>query len=145
MELLEEYFLPWIASNIIAILFLVASIRKPRLARFLFVLLFSWACWLNYTTSNNNPSDYLNYSSFTPFTFYRNFIDGWFKEHIISMVTLISFGQALIAIGMLLKDWLVRIACIGAIIFFLAISPLRVLKACGVIPRYEAIIFCGTL
>ena len=126
MDLLKEYFTPWIVSNSIAILFLVASIRKPKLARFLFVLLFSWACWLNYTTSHNNPNDYLLYSSFTPFTIYKEFIDGWFKENITSMVTFISFGQVLIAFGMILKGWCVRIAGIGAMIFFLAISPLGI-------------------
>jgi hypothetical protein len=126
MELLKEYFTPWIASNIIAILFLVAAIRKPKLARFLFVLLFSWACWLNYTTAHSNPDDYLNYAAFTPFAGYADFINGWFKEYITWFVTLISIGQGLIAIGMLLKGWLVRLAGIGAIVFFLAISPLGI-------------------
>lgn len=126
MELLKEYFIPWIASNSIAILFLVAAFRKPKLARLLFVLLFSWACWINYTIAHANPDDYLNYAALTPFNLYSNFINGWFKEHIILMVTLISFGQGLIAIGMMLKGWLVQLACIGAIIFFLAIMPLGI-------------------
>jgi len=126
MELLNEHLTPWIISNCIAIFILVTSIRKPRLARLLFVMLFFWASWLNYTTSHNNPNDYLNYSSLTPFTLYKNFINGWFKEHIMLMVTYISFGQAFIAIGMILKGWLVRFVSIGAIIFFLAISPLGI-------------------
>ena len=126
MELLKEYLIPWIASNSIAIVFLVAAIKNPKLARLLFALLFAWACWLNYTTALNNPDDYLNYAEFTPFSLYHDFINGWFKEHITTMVTLISFGQGLLAIGMLLKGWLVRLACIGAIVFLLAISPLGI-------------------
>lgn len=126
MELLKEYLFPWIATNSIALLILVAAIRKPKLARLLFALLFTWACWLNYTTAHNNPEDYLNYAALTPFVVYRDFINAWFKEHISLMVTLISFGQGLMAIGMLLKGWVVRLAGLGAIVFFLAISPLGI-------------------
>jgi hypothetical protein len=126
MELLKTYFTPWILSNSIAILFLIAAIKKPKLARLLFALLFAWACWLNYTTARYNPEEYLNYAVLTPFDLYSDFIKGWFKEHITIMVTLISFGQGLIALGMLLKGWLVRLACYGAIIFFLAIIPLGI-------------------
>ncbi len=42
------------------------------------------------------------------------------------MVTFISFGQGLIAIGMMLKGWIVRLACLGAIVFLLAIAPLGI-------------------
>ena len=126
MELLKEYFTPWILSNVVGILILVSAIRKPRLARLLFVLLFSWACWINYTTAHDSPTDYLNYASLTPFATYESFINGWFENNIVSMVTFISIGQALIAIGMLLKGLIFRIACFGAIIFFIAISPLGI-------------------
>ena len=126
MELFKEYLIPWIATNIIAILILVAAFKKPKLARLLFVLLFGWACWINYTTARLDPYDYLNYAAFTPVGFYHDFITGWFEEHITSMVTLIAVGQGLIALGMLLKGWLVRIAGIGAIIFLLAIAPLGI-------------------
>ncbi|MCP4975848.1 MAG: hypothetical protein GY931_06770 [Maribacter sp.] len=126
MELLKEYFVPWLLSNSIAILILVAAIRKTKLARLLFALLFGWACWINYTTAHYNPEEYLNYAVLTPFDLYRDFIKGWFKEHIIIMVTIIAFGQGLIALGMLLKGWMVRLACFGAIVFFLAITPLGI-------------------
>ncbi len=126
MELLKEYMIPWLASNCIAILFLVAAIRKPKLARLLFVLLFTWACWLNYTTAHNDPEEYLNYAALTPLDLYRDFINGWFKENISLLVTLISFGQGLIAMGMLLKGWAVRLAGLSAIVFFLAIAPLGI-------------------
>ena len=126
MDLFGEYFVPWILSNSIAILFLVAAIKKPKLARLLFALLFIWACWLNYTTAHKTPDEYLNYASLTPFNPYYDFITGWFKLNIISMVTMISIGQGLLAIGLLLKGWTVRIACFGAIVFFLAIAPLGI-------------------
>ena len=126
MELLLEYLPQWIGSNVIAILILVAAIKKPKLARVLFVLLFAWACCINYTTVHNSPEAYLEYARLTPFDLMRNFINGWFTAHVTWMIMLISFGQGLIAIGMLLKGWFVRIAGIGAIIFLLAITPLGV-------------------
>ncbi|MBT8301171.1 MAG: hypothetical protein KJO63_07565 [Maribacter sp.] len=126
MELLKEFFVPWILSNGVAILFLLAAIKKTKLARLLFALLFGWACWLNLTTAQYYPEEYLNYAVLTPFEPYRDFINGWFKMNIIPMVTLIAIGQGLMALGMLLKGWLVRIACFGAIIFFLAIIPLGI-------------------
>ena len=123
MELLNEYFTPWIISNSVAISILICAILRPKLARLLFVLLFLWAFWLNYTTAQTSPNDYIEYAKFTPFHLYADFINGWFKSHIVSMVTYIAIGQGLIAIGMMLKGWMVRLACIGAILFFLAISP----------------------
>ena len=126
MEALQEYFVPWIISNLIAIVFLVVAYKKPKIARILFALLFGWACWINYTLAHQNPSDYLDYANLTPFNFLRDFINGWFKEHVTQMVTAISIGQGLIALGMLLKGWWVRLAGIGAIVFLVAIIPLGI-------------------
>jgi hypothetical protein len=126
MNALMEYLIPWSISNVLSIIILITAIRKPKLARFLFILLFIWASWLNYSIAHENPNDYLNYASLTPFGLYEDFINNWFKSHITLIVTLISFGQGLIAIGMLLKGWMVRFSCIGAIIFFLAIAPLGI-------------------
>ncbi len=128
MELLKEYFVLWVISNSVAILLLIIAIKKTKLARLLFAILFAWACWINYTTAHNNPDDYLEYASMTPFSLYVDFINSWFKENITTMVSLISFGQGLIAIGMILKGWFVRLACIGAIVFFFAITPLSLIS-----------------
>jgi hypothetical protein len=126
MELFKQYFVPWLISNIAAVVILLAALWKPKIARILFALLFGWACWMNYTTAHNNPADYLTYAAITPFGFYRDFINGWFSAHVTTMVTLISIGQGLIAIGMLSKGMLVQLACIGAIIFLMAIAPLGI-------------------
>lgn len=126
MDLLQEYWVPYTISNSIAIVLLLVAIWRPRLARFLFMLIFAWASWINYTTVHNNPEGYLDYASFTPFDSLKDFIMGWFQENITVMVTLISFGQGVIALGMLLKGWWVKLACVGVIIFLLAIAPLGV-------------------
>lgn len=125
MKGMETYFIPWIISNIAGLLILWAAVKKPKLARALFVLLFGWACGINFTTAQVNPEVYLNYASMST-DLYSDFILGWFKNHITSVITLIAIGQGLIAVGMLLRGWWVTWACIGAIIFLLSIAPLGV-------------------
>lgn len=119
------YLIGYIVSNIVGILFLWTAIKKPKLSRFMFVLLFGWASWMNYTTVHNKPEVYLEYADMS-FSWYSDFINGWFKDNITAMVTMISIGQGLIAVGMLLNGIWVRLACIGAIVFLVAIAPLGV-------------------
>jgi hypothetical protein len=115
-------------SNITGLLFLLIANKWPRITRILFALLFAWASWVNYTGSHQHPEVYMNYSE-RALPIYRNFINGWFKEHITIMVSSIAIGQLLIAIGMVLKGNWVTLACIGAIIFLLAIAPLGLYSA----------------
>ncbi|MDH4058516.1 MAG: hypothetical protein OEU76_07110 [Cyclobacteriaceae bacterium] len=125
MNYLEVYLVPYLISNLVALLILWAAWKKPTLARLLFALLFIWACAMNLFTALTNPSDYLAYANMAP-DWYKDFIEGWFADHITVMVTLIAIGQGAIAIGMLLlKPW-VQLACVGAILFLLGIAPLGV-------------------
>lgn len=126
MEALREFFAPWLVSNLVALLILAASIKKPRVARLLFALLFLWASSTNYHTAKTNPAAYLEYADLTPFEPYRTFINGWFSQHVGAMVTAIAIGQGLLALGMLLKGRALQLACLGAMLFFLAILPLGI-------------------
>lgn len=115
----------WTVSNLIGLIFLVVAYKWHKVAKVMFALLFGWASWFNYTTCHREPEVYLNYAE-RAVGFYANFITGWFSENIILFVSLIAFGQALIAIGMLLKGIWLRMACIGVIIFLMAIAPLGI-------------------
>lgn len=101
---------------------LAASRYYPRIARLLFALLFAWACWINSKTALNNPGDYLNYAPYA-IPVYRDFIEGWFAQHVTPMVLLIATGQGIIALAMLTKGWFFRGGCLGGIAFLLGISP----------------------
>lgn len=125
MKGLEQFLVPWIISNLVGILILWAAIKKPSLARGMFSLLFGWACWFNFTTAHSNPEVYLDYAAMSV-PLYSDFILGWFKDNITPMVTAIAIGQGLIALGMALNDWWVKLASIGAILFLLSIAPLGV-------------------
>ena len=115
-----------VISNIAALILLFAAWKLPGLARLLLFLLFAWAGWINWQTALNNPTDYLEYGNLSISKFYRNFINGWFKEHLLFMVGLIATCQIFIAVGMLSKRIVFKIAAMGGIVFLLAIAPLGV-------------------
>jgi hypothetical protein len=120
------YLVPLLISNFAAILVLLASWKYPRVCRFLFFLLFTWAGWMNWTTVLGNPESYLEYGRLTWTDVYREFINGWFSNHLVLAVGFIATCQWMIAAGMVMKGLLFKIAAIGAIVFFLAILPLGV-------------------
>ncbi len=125
LEQIQEYLLPYTISQVMAIVILLASWKLPRLGRLFFALLFGWAAWMNSTTALKNPEAYLEYAEMsTPL--YSKFITGWFSHHITEIILVVAAGQLMISIGMLLKDWWVKLACIGAFTFLLAIAPLGV-------------------
>lgn len=115
-----------IISNIVAILFLFTAIRWPKISRILFFLLFSWACWINWKTALEDPNTYLGNADLTFSSLYRDFIHGWFSQHILLAIGIIATCEGLIAISMFMKGWIFKTGAIGAIIFLLAIAPLGV-------------------
>ena len=116
----------YIISNVIALMMLLAAWKNVRLARLFFFLIFSWASWTNWKTALFSPQTYLGEADLTFFAFYREFILGWFSQHITEAVGFIATCQALIAISMLLKGWCLKAGSIGAILFLLAIAPFGV-------------------
>lgn len=122
----QTYVLLLVISNVVAILQLIAAIKWPRIARLSFFLLFAWASWTNWRVSQRNPEFYLEYADLTWSGWYRNFIKGWFADHIELAVGFVAICQGLIAISMLLKGWIYKIGSAGAIIFLLSILPFGV-------------------
>src|SRR4030095_5921067 len=115
-----------IISNIVAILQVIAAIKWPRIARLSFFLVFAWASSANWTESQRTPHFYLEYADLTWSNWYKNFINGWFADHIQLAVGFVATCQALIAISMLLKGWMYKIGSVGGIIFLLSILPFGV-------------------
>lgn len=121
----ETYLAGFIISNLAGLILLLVALKKPRVARILFSILFGWACWRNYTLAVMNPREYLAYADLAA-SWYRDFINGWFSRHIGIFVSIIAVFQGMIAAGMLLNDGWVKAACAGAVIFLLSIAPLGV-------------------
>lgn len=126
MEALKQYIIPYILSNIVFGLSILAAVKKPIVARFFLAAVFLWACCINTSTAINNPGVYLEYAALSPISFYKEFISGFFAKHIAVFVTSVAIGQFLIFTGLLLNGNWVKIACMGGIVFGVAISPLGV-------------------
>lgn len=123
MEGLEQYLIPYIVSQIVALMILIAAWKNTRIARMLFALVFLYAGCYNMYIGFVKPDEYLDFSRFA-LPFYKNFISGLFSQYNHIIIPVIATGQLLIAIGMVFKDWWVRWACIGAIAFLVSITPL---------------------
>jgi len=125
MKGLDQYLVPYIISQIVGLGILLAATLNIRLSRFLFSVIFLYAGSYNMYIGLIKPETYLGFSELA-IPLYRDFINGWFSHNNHIVIPLIAIGQLLISIGMVLKGRWVVIACIGAIIFLLSISPLMV-------------------
>lgn len=110
----------------VSIALAVAAWKRPNIGRGMFAVLFLWAGLYNAQTALTRPLEYLGYATLTESPTYRAIIEGPFARHITTYVLLIAVGQLCIGVGVLLRGTLLRIACIGAIVFLLAIAPLGI-------------------
>ena len=121
-----QYLIAYIIANIFALVLLLLAWKQPRISRALFSVLFIWACFTNWHVALTKPDDYLFYANLTLSDTYRDFIRGWFSNHILLMVGFIATCQGLIAISFILKGLIYKVGTAGAIVFLLAIAPLGV-------------------
>ncbi|WP_439882379.1 hypothetical protein ACSX1A_04265 [Pontibacter sp. MBLB2868] len=122
----------WVAyttSNLMALLIWLASWKKPSTARFLYFLLFGWAAIFNFYKVSGVPEEYLVYADFALLQAYKDFILGWFAEHIVSFVSVIATLQLLIAFSMWARGWVFKAGVVGGIIFMVATVPLGMASA----------------
>jgi hypothetical protein len=125
MNGLEEYIIPYLISQVVSVIILIVAWNRTKWARWLFALLFFWAFCINLYLGLTSPDSYLDNARFA-IPLYQDIINGWFSHYNHIIIPLIAVGQLLIAIGMLLKDWWVKWACIGSIVFLMSIAPLLV-------------------
>ncbi|MDR3693941.1 hypothetical protein [Mucilaginibacter sp.] len=126
METLKQYLIPYLLSNIIFGLSIVAALKKPMVCRVFFATFFLWACYINSVTAIATPRVYLTYARLNALPFYSNFITGFFSQHITLFVLMIAAGQLSIACGLVLNKKLTKFACLGGIIFGMSIAPLGI-------------------
>lgn len=126
MEHLQEYWVHYTISNVIALTVLALAWKAPIAGRISLGVIFLLASLVNAYTVVASPDAYSFYQDFAVLEIYRQFIDGWFATHAQAMVLLIAAGQFLIAIGMLSAGPLRKVAIAGVVIFGLAIAPLGI-------------------
>jgi hypothetical protein len=111
-----------LVSNLAAILFLVSSIKLPRLGRALYGLLFISTGLVNWLTAMNNPEAFLDYRNFSVIQYFHTFVDGWFKQNELLVVASVAILMFLIALGLQLRGIVFKIAAVLGITFLM--SPL---------------------
>ena len=123
----REFLIRYLIANGFGLAVLVVAFWRPRIARWLGVAVFVWAAATNAITSLTHPDVYVDYATLTPSGLYRDFILGWFRQHVQLMVLPIAVGQLIIA-GLLAfpRDLHRRLGVYGAMVFLLAIAPLGV-------------------
>ncbi|MBN8862324.1 MAG: hypothetical protein J0H92_03090 [Sphingobacteriales bacterium] len=121
-----EYWPAWLVSNLVALLLLLAAIKRPRTGRILFALLFIGAGIVNNITIHTHPSLYQLYADTTFLSSYRHFINGYFAANSVFIVSMIALCQLIAGFALLNSGWFCRTGCIGGILFLLAITPLGI-------------------
>lgn len=125
MNGLENYWIPYLGSQVVSVIVLYSTWKNTRLGRLQFALMFLYAGCYNMYIGFTSPDTYLGFAALaTPL--YRDFINGWFTYNNYILIPMIATGQLAIGVGMLLNGYWVQWASIGVIIFLLSIAPLMV-------------------
>lgn len=122
----NTFWIAYGASNVGGAILAYTGLKAPRLARYLFATLFAWACWFNLDTVFETPDVYLDYSYLAYFKFYADFINGFFADHVVAIITTVAICQGLMSLGFLVGGRWMAYAAIGAIAFFVSIAPLGI-------------------
>ena len=121
----EQFMLPVILANLLAIVIMLLSYNFPRFMRFIWGVVFIAAGIVNLITIVNTPGIYVD--TFGPaavLDFYKELIYGPFSKQPGVYVALIAGGQILIGALIWSRGLWYYLGLIGGLIFFLAIAPL---------------------
>ncbi len=124
MEEAFDFWIPYLATNFVALLLLYVCIKWYKAGRITFGIIFLIAAGINAFTAINKPAAYLAYEKYTLLDFYEAFITGFFARNTTMIVLSIALGQLLIAAGLLFFRKWTRTAAAGAMAFLIAIAPL---------------------
>ena len=113
-------------SNLIAVALVISCLKWKSFGRGFYFVLFLGASIANGYTSIFKPQGYLSFAKLTFFQFYKDFITGFFSEHITLIVLGIAICQFLIALSMLFKGNILKLGSAGGIIFLVSIAPLGI-------------------
>jgi uncharacterized membrane protein YphA (DoxX/SURF4 family) len=125
MNGLDQFLIPYIGSQVVSLVVLYAAWKNTRLARLLFAVMFLYAGSYNMYIGFAKPDEYLGFAELAV-PLYRDFINGWFSYNNYVLIPMIATGQLAVAVGMVLNEAWVKLACLGAIVFLLSIAPLMV-------------------
>ena len=124
---LHDYWIPYLVSNLIAVLLVIICFKWHKIGKIVFGILFFSAGIFNIYTSINSPEVYVEvYGSSAVLPFYKEIIFGIFSLHTTLFVVLIASGQITVSVLLFTKKIFFKIGIIGGIIFLVAIAPLGI-------------------
>lgn len=126
LELNSGVLIPFIISNALALFILWMSSRNTRVAKGMLGVLFIGAGAFNIYTVFSNPAAYLDFADTAVVKFYQLWIPRLLTDHAPLVISCISAGQLYIGLSMMYNEWRFRIACVGGMLFGLAIAPLGI-------------------
>jgi len=124
---LQEFLLPYIISNAVGLLLIYICYRWFKAGRIIFGLIFLAAGIFNFYTAGKSPGAYVEiYGDSVWFSFYKDFIYGFFSQHVTLLVRTIAVGQLAVGIFLFLRGAFFKLGILGGIIFLIAIIPLGI-------------------
>lgn len=125
--LTSEFLLPYVLSNTIGLVLIVAAILWPKVARGAYVVMFGGAAIINGFMAFTRPGVYVEwFGGFALLGVYRDFIYGFFSTHTREVLLGIAIGQLLVAILLTRRGFPFLLGIIGGSIFLIALAPLGV-------------------
>jgi hypothetical protein len=121
-----EYITPYLVTLAVSLVLVFLAIKRHRLTRLLFILIFLLAGLFNIVTVLTAPETYHIYAEMALLAFYRDFIHGYFSQHTREIVVAIGLGQIVVAALLSGGGKLLNLGVVGGVIFFVAIAPLGV-------------------
>ena len=121
--------IPYLLTNAIALVLVFLAFKRRRLTRLIFILIFLLAGLFNIFTIIAQPELFNYYADKAFLDIYRNFISGYFSQHIQEIVASIGLGQIIVATLLSAGGRWVHLGVIGGVIFFIALIPLGVSAA----------------
>jgi hypothetical protein len=122
----EEFMLPVILANLVAVILALSSYNFPRFMRFIWGLIFIVAGIVNLITVYNEPGIYVDAYGPAAIDAYKDIIYGPFSKKPAVYVTLIAAGQMLAGSLIWSGRFWYYLGLVGGILFLLAIAPLGV-------------------
>ncbi len=123
----NTFIIPYLASNLVAVMLLFLCWKKPRPGRIVFSFIFLAAGIFNLYSARTTPEAYTMFAEGAFLPFYKSFINGVFRDHARLLITLIAAGQMIIALLLFTPRRIIqKIGIGGGVLFFLAIAPLGV-------------------
>ena len=123
---LQDYWIPYVISNVFALLLILICYRWPKVGKVIFAVGFILAGIFNIYSGISSPEVYVDLYGPGTVTLYQKFIYGIFSSYTSLIISLIASGQIIVGIFLFMKRTPFLLGILGGIIFLVAISPLGI-------------------